>query len=160
MTARTSETPAAWAFEEHEHHDLERGLNRIHDVASEVGHRPTPELSVDILSVLGWLEHTLEPHIAWEEAWLYPEIDARTGTPWATRASRFDHHQIRQTAERLRLDQATLGARAPGDHEAETRCHLYSLEALVRAHIEREERFLIPLLNADASVESVSASLR
>jgi hypothetical protein len=29
------------------------------------------------------------------------------------------------------------------------RCHLFGLEAILRAHIEREERFLMPLL-ADA----------
>ena len=26
------------------------------------------------------------------------------------------------------------------------RCHLFGLEALLRAHVEREERFLLPLL--------------
>ena len=65
---------------------------------AEVGHRPTPELSAHVLDVLHWLDGTLGPHIAWEEAWLYPEIDARTGTPWATRAARFDHRQIREMA--------------------------------------------------------------
>lgn len=36
-----------------------------------------------------------------------------------------------------------------GHLQAETRCHLFSLEALLRAHIEREERFLMPLLYED-----------
>jgi hypothetical protein len=154
MATRASATPAVWAFAEHEHRDLERGINRIHDVACETGHRPTPELSVDVLSVLDWLAGTLEPHFAWEEGWLYPEIDGRTGTPWATRASRFDHQQIRQMADELRSDQARLASRAPGDNE-QTRCHLFGLEALVRAHLEREERFLMPLLNDDAWIEPV-----
>jgi iron-sulfur cluster repair protein YtfE (RIC family) len=152
MATRASATSAVWAFAEHEHRDLERGINRIHDVACEIGHRPTPELSVDVLSVLDWLERTLEPHFAWEEGWLYPAIDGRTGTPWATRASRFDHQQIRQMADGLRSDQARLASRAPGDNE-QTRCHLFGLEALVRAHVEREERFLMPLLNDDAWIE-------
>jgi hemerythrin-like domain-containing protein len=146
MATKARETPAVWAFEEHEHRELVRGINRIHDVACEIGRRPTPELSIDVLAVLRWLDGTLEPHIAWEEAWLYPEIETRIGTPWATRAARFDHHQIREMADQLRADQPLLRSHETGDPQAEVRCHLFGLEALLRAHIEREERFLIPLL--------------
>jgi hypothetical protein len=149
MAIKVGETHAVWAFAEHEHRDLERGINRVHDVACEVGQRPSPELSVDVIAVLSWIHDTLEPHIAWEDGWLYPEIEARLGTPWATRAARFDHQQIRAMAEHLGRDQAELARHAPGDHRAETRCHLFSLEALLRAHLEREERFLIPLLEDD-----------
>jgi hemerythrin-like domain-containing protein len=149
MVTKVGETQAVWAFTEHEHRDLERGINRVHDVACEVGRRPTPELSTDVIAVLSWITDKLEPHIAWEDGWLYPEIEARVGTPWATRAARFDHLQIREMAERLSRDQAELARHAPGDHQADTRCHLFSLEALLRAHLEREERFLIPLLQDD-----------
>ena len=38
----------------------------------------------------------------------------------------------------------------------ELRCHLFSLEALLRSHIEREERYLIPLLADDAWVEPLT----
>jgi iron-sulfur cluster repair protein YtfE (RIC family) len=149
MTSNPYGDPAVWAFAEHEHRDLARGINRIHDVACEVGQRATPELSEHVLEVLHWLDSTLGPHIAWEEAWLYPEIDARLGTPWATRAARFDHQQIREMVTRLRADHDVLHGTHAGDVKAETRCHLFSLEALVRAHLEREERFLIPLLDDD-----------
>jgi hypothetical protein len=149
METRMIGAQAVWAFAEHEHRDLVRGINRIHDVACEIGHRPSPELSVHVLGVLQWLHTTLEPHIAWEEAWLYPEIDARSGTPWATRAARFDHQQIREMAARLRTDQPLLSGHPSGDQHAETRCHLFGLEALLRAHIEREERYLLPLLEGD-----------
>lgn len=146
MTTKTSGADGVWAFEEHEHRDLVRGINRIHDVACEIGRRPTRELSVHVIEVLRWLDDTLDPHIAWEEAWLYPEIDTRLGTPWATRAARFDHKQMREMAARLRTDQQLLSGGVAGDQGPETRCHLFGLEALLRAHIEREERFLIPLL--------------
>jgi len=147
MMTKAGGSQAVWAFTEHEHRDLVRGINRIHEVACEIGRRPTLELSVDLLNILGWLDGTLGPHIAWEEGWLYPEIDGRLGTPWATRAARFDHQQIRVTAARLRADHHLLSSRESGDPQVETRCHLFSLEALLRAHIEREERFLIPLLD-------------
>lgn len=150
MATRASQAPPVWTFEEHEHRELERGLNRLHDLACEVGHRPTPELSLDVLDVLRWLDQVLEPHIAWEEGWLYPEIDARVGTPWATRGPRFDHNQIRQMTEHVRVDQVGLASHGLSDRTEDLRGHLYGLEALVRAHVEREEQFLIPLLDEDA----------
>jgi hemerythrin-like domain-containing protein len=149
MATKAGGTEAIWAFTEHEHRDLVRGIDRIHDIACEVGRRPTLELSIHVLDVLRWLDGTLEPHIAWEEAWLYPEIDTRVGTPWATRSARFDHQQLREMANRLRVDQRALSSREAGDQQVEIRCHLFGLEALLRAHIEREERFLIPLLEDD-----------
>ncbi len=154
MTTAAGGPHAVWAFAEHEHRDLVRGINRIHDVACELGRRATPDLSLDVLDLLEWLDRTLEPHVAWEEAWLYPEIDHRTGTPWATRAARFDHRQVRAMVARVRLDHELLGSRGAADQQAEIRCHLFSLEALLRAHIEREERFLIPLLAEDGSYQA------
>jgi hemerythrin-like domain-containing protein len=151
MAAIAAAAHAVWAFAEHEHRDLARGINRIHEVACEVGRLPVTELSARLDGVLQWLEGTLEPHIAWEESWLFPEIDAQTGTPWATRAARFDHRQLREMAARLHADQLLLRGHEAGDQRAEVRCNLFSFEALVRAHIEREERFLIPLLNDDGS---------
>ncbi len=146
MTTYARGAQAVWAFEEHEHRDLARGLNRIHELACDVGHEPTPELAAHVSEVLGWLDSVLEPHIGWEEAWLYPAIEIRIGTTWATRAARFDHQQIRAMAHRLRADEELPAGQRPGDHQSDLRCHLFSLEALLRAHLEREERFLVPLL--------------
>ena len=108
MTTKPGGAHGVRAFEEHEHRDLVRGINRIHEVACEIGRLPTPELSVQLHEILRWVEGTLDPHVGWEEAWLYPEIEARIGTPWATRAARFDHQQIREMAARLRVDQPLL----------------------------------------------------
>jgi iron-sulfur cluster repair protein YtfE (RIC family) len=159
MAIRTGQTEAVWAFAEHEHRDLARGIDRIHDVACAIGRRPTPQLSVDVLDVLRWLDVTLEQHIAWEEGWLYPEIDARVGTPWATRAARFDHRQIRDMAARLRGDHDLQSGREAGQRQDETRCHLFGLEALLRAHLEREERYLMPLLDEDRSTLPAEATI-
>lgn len=149
MATTAGSAQAVWAFTEHEHRDLIRGINHLHEVACEIGRTAVPDLSVDVLGILRWLDATLAPHIAWEETWLYPEIDKRLDTPWATRAARFDHQQIRAFAAHLRVDQDQLSHRASGEWQPEIRCHLFSLEALLRAHIEREERFLIPLLDDD-----------
>ena len=149
MATSAVETKPHWAFAEHEHLELARGLNRLHDAAGEIGHRDPAELSAHVLGILEWLDAVVKPHIAWEDAWLYPEIDARAGTPWATRATRFDHQQIREMAARLLADRPLLNSRPSAEQRVEIRCHLFSLEALLRAHIEREERYLLPLLEED-----------
>lgn len=158
MTMKAEEAHAVWAFEEHEHRDLARGINRVHDVACAIGRRLKVEHSVELLEILRWMDGTVGPHIAWEEAWLYPEIDAQLGTPWATRAARFDHQQLREVASRLRADQHLLANRDAPDPQAETRCHLFTLEALLRAHIEREERFLIPVLEEAKATRMAGAA--
>jgi iron-sulfur cluster repair protein YtfE (RIC family) len=147
MTISAEEDGAVWAFAEHEHVDLARGINRIHDVACVVSQLATPELSARVLDVLRWLDGTLAPHIAWEDAWLFPEIDARTGSPVATRAARFEHGQIRELVARLRADHDRLARRRDsGDKHVATASDLVRLEALIRAHLKREERLLFPLL--------------
>ncbi len=147
---------ASQAFTEHQHRELRRGIDRVHDVACRIEGWVSPELTIELRDILRWVGRDLEPHVAWEDSWLYPEIDIRTGSPWATRAARFDHQQIREAAARVRVDEELLLA---GDARAllpEVRCHLLGLEALLRAHIEREERYLIPLLAGGISVPADS----
>ena len=148
MTVSSSEWTAERAFVEHEHRELVPGLNRIHDVACSVGSIPTPDLGREVREVLAWVDGVLRPHAAWEENWLYPELDERAGTPWATRLLQFEHQQIRAMTGRVAEDNAHLLEFGHGSSDAPSiRCHLFGLEALLRAHVEREERFLLPLLD-------------
>jgi iron-sulfur cluster repair protein YtfE (RIC family) len=149
MTDMQGAPHAAWAFAEHEHRELMQGIDRIHDVACATDGWLSPDILVRVHDVLRWLADNVEPHISWEESWLYPEIDARTGTPWATRSARFDHRQIRNMAVRVREDEEALVLGASHELLPGLRCHLFGLEALLRAHVEREERYLIPLLTDD-----------
>jgi len=141
---------AVLAFSEHEHLDLARGIDRIHDAGCTIGTRPSTETLLLIRDVLRWFASSLEPHLAWEESWLYPRIDTLAGTPWATRSARYDHGQVREMVERLRGDELLATRDLTPARAAELRCRLFSLEALVRAHIEREERLLQPVLVEDA----------
>jgi hemerythrin-like domain-containing protein len=142
---------AEHAFAEHEHRELARGIDRIHEVARYVGTIAAPDLSIALIDVLDWVEVVLEPHAAWEDAWLYPEIDRRAGTSWATRLMAFEHRQIREIARRLEADRELLHGEPGRDRAVELVAHLFALEALLRAHIEREERFLMPILDGEAS---------
>jgi len=143
-------TTAEHAFAEHEHQDLAPGLDRIDAVARAVGSIAPADSSIAVLDVIDWVHRVLEPHTAWEDAWLYPEIDRRAGSPWATRLMTFEHQQILRIARKLEADRGLLGREADRAHTVELRGSLFALEALLRAHIEREERFLIPLLETTA----------
>jgi hemerythrin-like domain-containing protein len=143
-------TTAEHEVAEHEHREIARGVDRIHEVARFVGSVAAPDISIALLDVLDWIETILEPHASWEDAWLYPQIDERAGTPWATKLMTFEHHQIRALARHLEADRELLHREPSHDLEVELRGHLFAIEALPRAHIEREERFLIPLLEDES----------
>jgi hemerythrin-like domain-containing protein len=144
----TDEQPSR-LFAEREHAELIRGLNQIHELARSIGHVATPLVADRMIDVMHWIDRTLEPHLAWEDAWLYPEIDRRTATPWATRAARFDHSQLRSRVERLRFERVGFTADLEGARDA-LQADLFAFEGLVRAHVEREEQFLLPLLDEPA----------
>ena len=147
MSDLARDSSAEYTFEEHEHRELARGIGRIHDVAVAAGKLAAPELSIALLGVLDWVDAVLAPHSAWEDSWLYPEIDRRAGTPWATKLMTFEHHQIREIARRLAADRVRYHHDPTHVLAVELGGQLFALEALVRAHVEREELFLIPLLD-------------
>ena len=148
------------AFGEHEHHDLARGLDHLHDAACAIAVGSRVDDLRAIREVLRWSEGTLGPHMTWEEGWLYPQIDAMTGTPWATRAARFDHGQINGLAGRLRRDVELVGDGLTHAAADDVRYHLFAYEALLRSHIEREERLLLPVLVDEAAGAGVLAGGR
>jgi len=145
-------TTAEHAFAEHEHHDLAPGIDRIHAVARTIGRIAPSDWSSAVFEVTDWVETVLRPHAAWEDSWLYPEMARRAGSPCATRLMSFEHRQILEVAREIEAHHA-LWLREPGpDERLQIQGCLFALEALLRAHIEREERFLIPLLETGADV--------
>ena len=138
------------SFVEHEHQELVAGIDRIHEVACELPTLGVNQMSVRVGDVLRWVEGTLKPHMAWEEEWLFPTIDERADTPWATRLIRFDHRQIAHQAERISSHRRAIEHGPTSEATTEMRSDLFALEALVRANVEREESFLLPLLELEA----------
>lgn len=149
MTETRRDTIPEHDFVSHEHAEMRRGIERILEVA---GLRASnDELSAAVIEVLHWIHHVLEPHAQWEDRWLYPQIAARAGTPWATKLMTYEHEQIRETAHAVaaaRLDLHDHGSTAA---VIELRGQLFGLGAILRAHMVREERFLIPLLDTSAN---------
>jgi iron-sulfur cluster repair protein YtfE (RIC family) len=147
--ASTEGRQAIRTFAEHEHDELAAGIDRIHELGQELASLPAGERAASIDRVLKWIHADLKPHMAWEESWLFPQIDARARTPWATRVVRFDHQQIAAQADRLHAHCA-CGSQVPSHDAVTLVADLSGLEALLRANVEREERFLLPLLEPDA----------
>jgi hypothetical protein len=88
--------------------------------------------------------------MVWEEEWLFPKIDERAQSSWATRLIRFDHRQIAAQAQRIALHRSAIEHGPSSEATTEIRSDLFGLEALVRANVEREESFLLPLLEQEA----------
>ena len=147
MTETRTNTIPEHDFASHEHVEMRRGIERIVEVARL--HLSNEELSAGVLEVLYWVNHVLEPHAQWEDRWLYPEIDERAGTPWATKLMSFEHKQIRDAAAALAAARLALRERGTTDAAVEVRGRLFALDAILRAHMAREERFLLPLLDID-----------
>jgi iron-sulfur cluster repair protein YtfE (RIC family) len=139
------------SFVEHEHEELVAALDRIHRVAEELHGLPADRKAHSVADALRWVDETLKPHMAWEESWLCPEIDTRAQTTWVTRLVRFDHRQIAHQADRLKANQSHLDRDPSREAEAEVFADLLGLETLLRADLEREEYFLIPLLETEAA---------
>lgn len=146
MTALLTVTNADYLFGHNEHAELAAGIERIHELGGRLGGFAPIDLAHEVLQVLDWFEKVLAPHAVWEDHMLYDRIDERAGTVWATKLMRFEHEQIRRLAASLASDRQQLLIVPTHELLTELRSHLFALEALIRAHIEREEVFLFPLL--------------
>jgi hemerythrin-like domain-containing protein len=141
------DTKPEHGFASHEHRELAHGVDRMHEVGVLLG--TTDDLAAAALEIIHWVDAVLEPHARWEDRWLYPEIDRRAGTPWATKLMSFEHQQIRDAAHDLGRARTALRETHGPAAVIEVRARLFALEAIVRAHMAREERFLLPLLDGD-----------
>lgn len=148
MTTKTQRADAVERrFLEQEHREIARGVNRLTDVAELAGSLSAADLGSTMQSLLDWLESSLEPHAAWEEQWLYPRLDERAASPWPTRLLRFEHAQIRRAITTLHDDRDALRREPTHRRLVDLRARLYGLDALIRAHLEREDRFLLPVVD-------------
>jgi iron-sulfur cluster repair protein YtfE (RIC family) len=134
-------------FFEDQHRRIRTGLALLQETVADLHGMTRTEAVERITRVLIWLRRDLLPHAAWEEAWLYARLDRQTGSPWTTRALRFEHQQIRELA-------GLLGAQFDEVHERWSNriafalvAALARLDALITAHIAQEERFVMPLLD-------------
>lgn len=146
MTAQTVVAEGEGRFAAQEHRDLAVGLAHIGETIERSCDLTSTELWARLHRALGWLERELKPHLTWEDVWLYPQLDDLAGTSWATKLPRFEHRQIEAVIAALESDSERWLGRATARTDAEVVAHLSAIRALIAAHMEREERFLLPLL--------------
>ena len=140
---------AEYAFARHENTELRAGLDQMHSVARAIAQGTAADAARRIRPVCGWLTDVLMPHVAWEGSVIFPEIDDISTTTWPTMLMRFDHTQINREALLVEKDVERLyGIKPTTDERRDAYDHLIALEALIRAHLEREEAFLLPILNS------------
>jgi len=160
VTVNADADAAERRFLVQEHREIVNGLARLPELASQVGRFPSADLAWMIGGVIRWLESSLEPHAAWEEAWLYPRLASVAGSSWPSRLLCFDHEQIHERIEALKVVRNRLAEGPAVAQSRELPRLLHGLEALVRAHVEREDRFLLPLLDGRVPGTEVPATAR
>jgi iron-sulfur cluster repair protein YtfE (RIC family) len=138
-----------------EHRALLPELGALRSAADAVG---TPSITQHLVRARRLLERHLVPHMAAEEAVLYPTIDRVAGHE-ATVTLRHDHHEIRR---RMRGLDEVLAADHVRSHDEDLRAALYGLDAIVHLHLQQEEELFYPLLDAqlsDADANSLVTAL-
>jgi hypothetical protein len=139
---------------EHEHRRIRDGLANLQEgIAS--AHLLTRLGAVDrVARTLAWIRRDILPHAAWEEAWLYPHLDAAASTPWATRALRLEHEQIRELAGALEAEFMAAESSWSTEQAFRLVVAMTRLEALITAHLTQEQWFVGPLLQRDMVTSS------
>lgn len=143
-------------FVEHEHQRLRTGLSIVAETIGEAHRLGRPELADRLHRCIEWIRRDVLPHAAWEDAWLYPQLDRDAGTPWATRVLQFEHSQIAEAAARLEADAAVLRDHWGTEAGFRIVADLARLEALLTAHVVQEQRFVLPLLKDQRGIVPVS----
>jgi hypothetical protein len=91
-----------------------------------------------VADLVTFLHEQVEPHTRVDEQVLYPELEARLGSPLAAAAIAYDHLAIRAWIAKL--------ASADEDDVETLQELLYGLDALIRVHLWKEdELFVKPL---------------
>lgn len=136
---------------EQEHRRIREGLANLEQALGDAHLLARPDAIAAAVRALAWLRRDVLPHAAWEEAWLYPQLDSIAGTPWATRAMRFEHEQIREVASLLERDFGAAEARWSNEQAFRLVIAMARLATLLSAHLAQEQWFVGPLLDHTAA---------
>ena len=154
MTTATAANSVEVQLLEHEHQRVRDGLANLQEVIARA-HALTRVESIDgVVRTLGWLRRELLPHAAWEEAWLYPQLDTIAATPWATRGLRLEHEQIREVARTLEHEFVLAESRWSVEQAYRLVVALTRLECLISAHLAQEQWLVRPLLDQGKGARS------
>jgi hemerythrin-like domain-containing protein len=111
-----------------------------------------------------FLRTELLPHAAGEEKHLYPLVGQLVKAHGdGTETMRVDHEFIRNYAEQIASAAKALGSQKDGERSASSANRIErlvtELQAIVRLHLEKEERVYLPMLEKHASAETQQRTL-
>ena len=132
-----------------EHKALSRQVENLRLAGDAVNESLTSSAHDKIEQAYDFLTRQLFPHAQAEEKVLYPMVQKIMDSPHATATMSRDHMEVdRLTMElgSLRVHKTQLSV--PFDHAMALRRVLYSLYALIKLHLAKEEEIYLPLLDS------------
>jgi iron-sulfur cluster repair protein YtfE (RIC family) len=138
-------------YVEAEHRRLRVGLANLGEAIEDAHRASRAEMAARLVDALRWLRHDVLPHAAWEEAWLYPAVDRLAGTAWATRSYRLEHAWLKELAQELEVELERIHDQWSLRLTVEVVAALARLEAVLSLHLAEEERFALPVIEAESS---------
>jgi len=141
--------PIDGRYVEAEHRRLRLGLAHLGDAIERAHRSSRAEMAARLVEAVRWLRNDVLPHAAWEEAWLYPAVDRRAGTPWATRAYRLEHARLKELAQALEVELERIRERWTLELTVEVVAALARLEAVLSLHLAEEERLALPVIEGE-----------
>jgi hemerythrin-like domain-containing protein len=139
---------------EQEHAALRPQLDRIREVADEVGEASLTQLRRDLAALHDFLAHTVMPHAVAEGRVLFPLVRRESGE--ATIGVRMTecHVQLGRLIDELEAAMGSLDAGAVSANvERELRRVLYGTHTVLSAHLAEADSEVQPLLEAKLSPE-------
>lgn len=131
------------------HEELRPRIERIGAAAGIVPELDPAARIAAVQPVLEFLRGELWRHAEAEERWLYPEIAHRLRHPLATATMKLDHTILRERIEELAADNGRDADRLQGA--------LYGIQALLVAHLRKEEDLYLPQLENEHDGDTVMA---
>lgn len=139
---------------EHEHQALRTGISNLRETIGRAHAMSRTDAIDGVARTLAWLRREVLPHTAWEEAWLFPNLDTAARTPWATQALRQQHEQIREVAAALEREFSSAEVRWSAEEAFQLVVALTRLETLLSAHLAQEQWFVGPLLEMTRATDA------
>jgi iron-sulfur cluster repair protein YtfE (RIC family) len=137
-----------------EHRELFTKIERLRELADEIGIAPFETTFAALADVHSFLATSLVPHARAEEAVLYPEVARLLGAPEATMTMSHDHEEVmRLIAELAALREVPAEKGSGSVRPVDLRRTLYGLYALIKTHFAKEENIFLPILDAHLTID-------
>lgn len=140
-----------------EHQQQVTRLEGLRGVADSIGSTPRESLREEVGQAYHFLTQQLLPHAQAEEQIVYPVVGRLLGVQETTATMTRDHLEVLQFTEELEAQWLHLYyAPLNGSDEQALRRILYSLYAILKLHLAKEEELYLPLLETRLPAEEGS----